>query len=93
MAVKSKTDPTPEPGAPAAKGFIDRRLMEEAIRLRREGLTMEAIGAKLGVKATAYLAKKIKQEFGPDALAKPKPERKPRRAKRAAEPAPTAKEA
>jgi hypothetical protein len=45
--------------------------MERAMKLRRDGLTMEAIGAKLRVKATAYLAKKIRQEYGPDALARP----------------------
>ncbi len=50
---------------------IDAALMEKAIKLRREGKSMEAIGAALGVKATAYLAKKIKATYGPDALAKP----------------------
>jgi hypothetical protein len=60
------------PAKPAPKSVvIDAALMERAIKLRQDGLSMEAIGAKLGVKATAYLAKKIKATYGPDALAKP----------------------
>lgn len=86
---------------PPAKGFIDAALMERAIKLRGEGMTMEGIGAKLGVKSTAYLAKKIKETYGADALAKPAaqpvPQPQPaKRASRAAKPArkpATAKEA
>ncbi len=65
---------------PAAKTVIDAVLMERAIALRQEGKTMSQIGDELGVKATAYLAKKIKQHYGADALDKPAP---------AAVPAPT----
>ncbi len=56
---------------PAAKTVIDAALMEHAIALRKEGKTMNAIGDELGVRATAYLAKKIKQHYGADALDKP----------------------
>jgi hypothetical protein len=82
----------PAPAAP--KGFIDAALMERAIELRKDGLTMKQIGAELNVKATAYLAKKIKEQYGAEALAKPtptpeptaapaKPARKPRATKAA----------
>lgn len=60
--------PTP-PTAPA--GFIDAALMERAIALRGEGKSMKQIGAELNVKATGYLAKKIKATYGADALALP----------------------
>ncbi len=101
MPTTNKKQPTPA----ANSAFIDKALMERAIKLRREGKTMEQIGAALGVKATAYLAKKIKATYGPDALARAttqgKPQPKPakgasahpsRRRKGAAKPA-TAKEA
>lgn len=69
----TKTTPaTPAPAAPA--GFIDDALMKRAIKLRNEGKTMKAIGAELNVKATGYLAKKIKATYGPDALARPSKE-------------------
>lgn len=55
------------------------------MKLRKDGLTMEAIGAELGVKATAYLAKKIKATYGPDALAKPAAQTTPARAREARE--------
>ncbi len=60
---------TPAPAPAADKGFIDAALMERAIKLRKDGLTMKQIGAELGVKATGYLAKKIKETYGADALA------------------------
>lgn len=68
---KTAAKKTASPAPAANKGFIDAALMERAIKLRKDGLTMEAIGAELGVKATAYLAKKVKATYGPDALAKP----------------------
>lgn len=69
MTAKKQT--AEKPAAPKG-AVIDRKLMEEAIRLRREErLSMEQLGARLGVKATAYLAKKIKGEFGDDALKLP----------------------
>ena len=42
--------------------------MKRAIALYAEGKTMKAIGEELNVKATAYLAKKIRAAYGPDAL-------------------------
>lgn len=69
---RSKTNKKPAKKAPPAPtGRIDAKLMERAIKLRREGKTMEQIGAALDVKATAYLAKKIKQHYGADALVRP----------------------
>jgi hypothetical protein len=71
----TKTTPAPAPASPAATaGFIDDALMKRAIKLRKEGKTMKAIGAELNVKATGYLAKKIKATYGPDALAAPSKE-------------------
>jgi hypothetical protein len=67
MTRKTKTTAAPA----ATTGFIDAALMERAIALRAEGKTMKTIGAELGVKATGYLAKKIKATYGPDALARP----------------------
>lgn len=67
-AAAPKPDPTPAPA-----GFIDAALMERAIALRAEGKTMKAIGAELGVKATGYLAAKIKATYGADALSSAKP--------------------
>jgi hypothetical protein len=74
----ARTAPTKKPPTPAKKSstplpgaFIDASLMERAIKLRTDGLTMEAIGTELGVKATGYLAKKIKATYGADALAAP----------------------
>jgi hypothetical protein len=58
----------------APGGFIDKALMEKAIELRGEGKTMKEIGVLLNVKATAYLAKKIKDTFGADALDRPRRE-------------------
>jgi hypothetical protein len=57
--------------APPPREFIDAALMKRAMNLRKEGKTMNQIGADLGVKATAYLAKKIRENYGADALAKP----------------------
>lgn len=66
----ARKQPTPKP-APVNPGFIDAGLMERAIKLRQEGKSMKAIGAELNVKATGYLARKIKAKYGPDALARP----------------------
>jgi hypothetical protein len=67
-----KTAPKPAPApAPSHSGFIDAALMERAIALRAEGKTMKQIGAELNVKATGYLAKKIRETYGADALATP----------------------
>lgn len=68
---KKTTKPAASPEPVKPSGFIDAALMERAITLRGEGKTMEAIGAELNVKATAYLAKKIKATYGADALARP----------------------
>ncbi len=70
--VKKAATPVKEPAAPG--GFIDKELMEKAIELRGEGKTMKEIGVELNVKATAYLAKKIKDTFGADALDRPRRE-------------------
>jgi hypothetical protein len=59
---------------PAPVGFIDKALMEKAIELRGQGKTMKEIGVLVNVKATAYLAKKIKDTFGADALDRPRRE-------------------
>ncbi len=45
--------------------------MQRAIALRQEGKTMGQIGDELGVRATAYLAKKVKEHYGADALRRP----------------------
>lgn len=73
----ARKTPTPKPAAaapvktPAAPGgFINKELMEKAIALRQEGKTMKQIGDALNVKATAYLAKKIKAQYGNDALSR-----------------------
>jgi hypothetical protein len=58
----------------APGGFIDNDLMKKAIELRGQGKTMKEIGVLLNVKATAYLAKKIKDTFGADALDRPRQE-------------------
>jgi hypothetical protein len=105
-----QTSPKTAEQAPAKQGpagFIDAALMERAIALRKEGRTMKQIGADLGVKATGYLAKKIKETYGADALApapkpakvepapeqaKAKPARKPR-ARKATKPTTSTKEA
>src|SRR4051794_40050199 len=77
-------DSTPVPpaapaaeSAPGPKGFIDAALMERVIALRQEGKTMKEIGPLVGVKATAYLAKKVKETYAPDALARPAAEPEP----------------
>lgn len=67
----SKTDTSNNSAAPNRATVIDAALMEKAIALRAEGKSMKAIGAELGVKATGYLAVKIKATYGPDALARP----------------------
>jgi DNA-binding NarL/FixJ family response regulator len=71
---KTAAKPKAKAAEPAAskptRGFIDVTLMERAIALRKEGKTMKEIGAELGVKSTAYLAVKIKQLYGADALDK-----------------------
>jgi hypothetical protein len=69
-----KKAPTPVKAPAAPGGFIDKALMEKAIELRGKGKTMKEIGALLNVKATAYLAKKIKDTFGADALDRPRRE-------------------
>ena len=68
-----KTDPTKTPDkktttAPPRAAFIDDALMTRAIALYAEGKTMNEVGKAVGVKATAYLAKKIRATYGPDAL-------------------------
>jgi hypothetical protein len=72
-AKKAPAKATPAP-APSPSGFIDAALMERAIELRGEGKTMKEIGVLLNVKATAYLAKKIKATYGADALDRPRKE-------------------
>jgi pyruvate/2-oxoglutarate dehydrogenase complex dihydrolipoamide acyltransferase (E2) component len=69
-AKKAPVKAAPTPTA----GFIDKDLMEKAIALRGQGKTMKEIGVELNVKATAYLAKKIKDTFGADALDRPRKE-------------------
>jgi hypothetical protein len=74
---KAATPKKPTKGGastPAPSGFIDKALMEKAIELRGQGKTMKEIGVELNVKATAYLAKKIKDTFGADALDRPRQE-------------------
>jgi hypothetical protein len=66
-----KPEPTSPALAPAAEVRIDATLMERAIALRAEGKTMKAIGVELDVKATGYLARKIKAAYGADTLAPP----------------------
>lgn len=68
-----KTDPAKPPNAktttPSPRAaFIDDALMKRAIALYAEGKTMNEVGEAVGVKATAYLAKKIRATYGPDAL-------------------------
>ncbi len=67
---KAPTKATLTPTSTPA-GFIDAALMERAIALRGDGKTMKQIGEALNVKATGYLAKKIKATYGADALALP----------------------
>lgn len=73
-ATKKPAAPKPPEPKPARgpSEFIDAALMERALKLRQEGKTMKAIGEELGVKATGYLAKKIKQHHGPNALDVPR---------------------
>src|SRR4051812_37821738 len=74
-----QTTTKPAEQSPAKQGpawFIDAPLMEREIALRKEGRTMKQIGADLGVKATGYLAKKIKETYAADALA-PAPKAQP----------------
>jgi hypothetical protein len=71
-SVKKTPAKAKTPVAPG--GFIDKVLMEKAIELRGQGKTMKEIGVELNVKATAYLAKKIKDTFGADALDRPRQE-------------------
>jgi hypothetical protein len=71
-ADKKAATPIKTPVAPG--GFINKELMEKAIELRGEGKTMKEIGVELNVKATGYLAKKIKDTFGADALDRPRQE-------------------
>jgi hypothetical protein len=70
----AKKPATPAKKATAPVGFIDAALMERAIKLRGEGKSMKEIGVLLNVKATAYLAKKIKATYGADALDRPRKE-------------------
>jgi hypothetical protein len=70
-AVRKPAAPKVAPAPGPVAGFIDAALMERAIALRAEGKTMKQIGAELNVKATAYLAKKIRATYGADALARP----------------------
>lgn len=72
-AKKAPAKAAPAP-APSPSGFIDAALMERAIELRGEGKSMKEIGVLLNVKATAYLAKKIKATYGADALDRPRKE-------------------
>src|SRR4051794_16659724 len=62
----SEGEPAAAPAASATgpKGFIDAALMERVIAFRHQGKTMKEIGPLVGVKATAYLAKKIKEQYG-----------------------------
>ncbi len=67
-----KTTPKQPPKKQAPSGaFIDAKLMRRAIVLYAEGKTMKAIGEELNVKATGCLAKKIRDTYDPDALARP----------------------
>jgi hypothetical protein len=59
----------PEAAKPT-RGFIDAALMERAVALRGEGKTMKEIGTALNVRSTGYLAAKIKEHYGADALAR-----------------------
>jgi hypothetical protein len=70
-AARKPAAPKVAPAPAPAVGFIDAALMERAIALRAEGKTMKQIGVELNVKATGYLAKKIRETYGADALAKP----------------------
>ncbi|MGK2939175.1 MAG: hypothetical protein ACSLFR_15445 [Solirubrobacteraceae bacterium] len=65
-----KTTPKQPPKKqPAPTGaFIDDALMKRAIVLYAEGKTMNEVGEAVGVKATAYLAKKVRATYGPDAF-------------------------
>jgi hypothetical protein len=72
--VPVKKAPTKAKALAAPSGFIDKALMEKAIELRSKGKTMKEIGVLLNVKATGYLAKKIKDTFGADALDRPRQE-------------------
>lgn len=71
MARKTAPAKTPDKtttSAPPRAPFIDDALMKRAIALYSEGKTMNEVGEAVGVKATAYLAKKIRATYGPDAL-------------------------
>jgi len=65
---------------PAAKRFTPE-LITEAAKLRESGMTWDAIGAKLDVRSTGLLSKRVREA---DAAKKTPAKRKPARAPRPA---------
>jgi len=74
---KKKAAATASTGKRGRQATLTTEVLEEAMELANNGMTMKDVAAEVGVSSAGYLARKIREEFGDDALGEVKRGRPP----------------